>query len=878
MEYPLPHSHSLSSEETAGKLHSDLHSGLREQDAEERNRLYGLNTYQIKKGPGAFFIFASQFRNPMVYLLFFGCLVSFYFRDYTDGFAIIAVILLNAGIGFIMEFQARRSMEALKQMDVPHARVYRNGRLNEISSEHLTPGDILFLEAGDIVSADARIFEANRLEVDESALTGESLPVEKKIHPLPEATPLAERDNMLYKGTSVVKGNGRAIVTGIGNNTELGQITSMVESAEENTTPLDKKLNALTKVLIWITLFITAIFIITGLLQDKELYLIIETAIALAVAAIPEGLPIVATIALAYGMLQMAKRNAIVKRLNSVETLGGTTLIITDKTGTLTENRIEAVTICTPFDCQEASEALPGKGGENIYEILLAGILCNNASPEQTKKEEKEVGDPLETALNRLAGEKDMDVSDLLKRYPRVHEFPFSSETKLMMTVHRQETVFRTAAKGSVEELLRRCSFILHEGKEMSLSAAHRGQVLKTVEDLSSRGLRVIGFAYGVSGELPEEFTTQLVFAGMIGFIDPPRQDIPDAMKACDAAGIRVVMATGDHPKTASAIAAQIGMGGSREILAIPGQSLPEVIAGPEEKTILAASVFARVSPRQKLDIARVFQKNGEIVAMTGDGVNDAPALKVADVGIAMGLRGTQVARETADIVLTDDSFRAIIDAIRFGRIIFQNIRKFVVYLISCNLSEIFIVTLLAFVFPHSTLFPLQILFLNMVTDVFPALALGLGKGNERIMTLPPRNPEEPVIQKEEWYKTFLYAFIISISITAGTAYCYYKHSTDPLLCNNVAFLSLALAQLWHVFNMRSGGNPWRNEITANRFVWIALAICFAMITLVNIWDGLRKVLDLEPVTIETWIICTITSLLPLVIIQLLKLVSRNRI
>jgi Ca2+-transporting ATPase len=600
IEYPLTSAHSYTSEETARRLQADIKSGLTIQEATNRNHQLGFNAYQIRKGPSALKILIDQFKNPMVYLLFVGSAVSFYFKDNTEGFAILGVIIINAIIGFIMEFQARKSMEALKQMDVPAAKVIRNGKLEEISSELLTAGDILFIEAGDIIPADARVFEAKQLQVDESALTGESLPVEKNAEVVDTATPLAERTNMLYKGTSVIKGNGKAVVTGIAVNTELGQITALVENAGESSTPLDKKLERLTRVLIWITLVITAIFIISGFIQGKKIHQIIETAIALAVAAIPEGLPIVATIALAYGMMEMARRNAIVKKLSSVETLGGTTLILTDKTGTLTENRITAVKFHIPFLTKEVNHSTDKKAIKNDLEkIIISGVLCNNAVISKNNGEEKETGDPLETGLLRFADALDYNIAAIHSEYPRINEFPFSSETKVMITVHKHSSEYYSAGKGSVEELLRRCSHININGKSEPLTDTYRDKILNEAETMSAEGLRVIGFSYGISSTSPEEFSKTMTFAGMIGFIDPPREDIFGAMHACKTAGIKVVMATGDHPKTASTIAKQIGMTEDGQVVAVSGAQFSDGIDASDEQKILEASVFARVSPKQ---------------------------------------------------------------------------------------------------------------------------------------------------------------------------------------------------------------------------------------------------------------------------------------
>lgn len=881
INYPISDPHSLNIDALIQDLDTDIRNGLTEQESMERNEMLGLNSYKFQKQKSILLIALEQFKNPIVYLLVAGASVSFYFKDYTEGFAILAVIFLNAAIGFFMELQARRSMNALRSMDVTFSKVVRDGKLQEIPSEKITAGELIYFEAGDVITGDGRILEANQLQCDESSLTGESMPVDKSNKVLPKNTVMADQHNMVFKGSAVVKGNGKALVTAIGQDTQIGHVTSLVESSEETATPLDKKLNKLTRKLIYITIVITGVFILSGFLQNKEWVLIIETSIALAVAAIPEGLPIVATIALASGMLLMARKNAIVKKLSSVETLGGTNVILTDKTGTLTENKIYVNTFVFPEETADATldkntiSLHPGiteKSAQNYEELTTIAALCNNASIENIKGEVKETGDPLEVALLHLssaAGKR-----DAAKTYPRISEEPFNSDTKTMGTVHKHNNGYYVAAKGSVEQLLEHCSSLLTNGEILPLGTDRKSAIIRNSDEMSEKGLRVLAFAYRTGSDIdPGQMMNELIYAGMIGFLDPPRTDIKGAILSCREAGIKVVMITGDHPKTALTIAGKTGLTDPGKGSVMTGGELPDdgIYSEEAKKKILSTSVFARVTPKQKLDIASIYQEDGHIVAMTGDGVNDAPALKKADVGIAMGLRGTQVAKETADIILKDDSFVSIAEAVSHGREIFLNIQKFVVYLISCNLSEIFVVSILGFVLPMSTLLPLQILFLNMVTDVFPALALGMGKGDELIMKRPPRNPQWDIITRGNWRSIFIYAAVLTTVTCSAVFYCNIYITDDPVVCNNVAFLSLAIGQLWHVLNMSSGRFRIKNEITSNKYIWMALILCFGMITIFLAVEPLRKILDLRPITFSVWLLCTVASITPLLIIQVIK-------
>jgi P-type Ca2+ transporter type 2C len=891
IKYPFKDAHTLSVEDVLKTFQTNVEAGLSTSEAANRSKMYGLNVYQTQKQKPIWLMFVQQFNSPIVFLLVFGGAVSIYFQDYIEAIAIGVVILVNALIGFFMELQARSSMNALKEMDVILCKVFRDGKIQEIPSEKLTIGDVVMLEAGDVVPGDGRLIELIQLQCDESSLTGESLPTEKNIEKLDKNAALGDQHDMVFKGTSVINGSGKAVITGIGEHTELGTITALVDSSEDTITPLDKKLNALSRKLILLTLILCFLFALTGFIQGKDWFSIIKTSIALAIAAFPEGLPIVATVALSYGMLHMAKRHVIVKNLSSVETLGSTTVILTDKTGTLTENKIYVDTFSFPKENIkvhiENNKLLFDKGEikssqENFDKLKLIGALCNNTRGKTKKDKKKILGDPVEIALIHLANTSDSTADDFRKQYERINEIPFNSDIKIMGTLHKNtEGGNFVAAKGSVEHLLEHCKQIQLGATIKELNKADNKKILIESENMAAQGLRVLAFGYREEATIEgDDFLTDLVYVGMIGFLDPPRLDIKPAILSCRNAGIQVVMITGDHPLTALNIAQKTGLVEENDQNVINGKDLPEgkSLTKDWKKRILSTSVFARVTPKQKLDIADIFQKAGNIVAMTGDGVNDAPALKKADVGIAMGLRGTQVAKETANIVVKNDSFTSIVKAVAQGRAIFDNIQKFVIYLVSCNLSEIFIVTLLGFIAPAATLLPLQILFLNMVTDVFPALALGLGKGNENVMNNTPRSPKEAIVTNKDWIVIIVYAFAITLSVVAAIFYCQLILKTDDKIANNVAFIALSFAQLFHVFNMSSVNSRLLiNDITKNKFIWFAILICTALMVFIFVVPQMRYVLKLSELPINVWIVAILASLIPLVLVQLYKLIFEKR-
>ncbi len=869
--------HNKSQEEILREFQSNPENGLTAEEAAARLESLGRNAISQEEKESLWLIFLSQFNNALVYLLIVAAGLSFFFKEWLDGFAILVVILINAIIGFYMEYQAERSMEALKKLSILPSKVTRNGATTEINAEELVPGDLVFLEAGDMVPADGRIFRPSQLQVDEAALTGESLPVEKKDGQVDEKTTLAERTNMLYKGTFITKGNTRFIVTSTGMLTEVGKIASLVQSAEQAATPLEKKLEQLSKKLIVVTVILVVIIFFAGLLNGKKFLEMLETSIALAVAAIPEGLPIVATLALAQGMLRMAKHNVIVKKLSAVETLGGTNVICTDKTGTLTQNKIEVNLIVTPSGEYNVSNSKKADTNEQSFQqIVWASILCNTAS---LGNEGKETGDPLEIGLLKFSQQQGSNIESLRKDNPLVKEEPFSSDTKIMATMHRTKDGQRVYAKGASEELINRCNRIADQGGEHEFNADLKATWLSESEKLAASGLRVIAAGNRISSADENNLATDLVFLGLIGMIDPPREEVFSAIQECKSAGIKVIMITGDHPSTAQNIARKLGIIEDDKQAVMNGKDMSDYqhLTEEEKDRWISTPVFARVSPKQKLDLVSVLQDRKQIVGMTGDGVNDAPALKKSDIGIAMGLRGTQVAQEVADMVLKDDSFSSIVLAIRQGRIIFDNIRKFVIFLLSCNMSELFVIAVASVLNLHFQLFPLQILYINIITDVLPALALGVTAGGASIMKQPPRNTEEPIIDKKRWIAMIYYSVIITIT-TLGAVFISHHavHKTEawnPELCNNILFFTLIITQLFHVFNMSSkgSGNVFKNEIFTNKYVWYATVVSFALLFVSYQVTIVRKALDIYSMSFEDWLIAIGMSFVSLLVIQISK-------
>ena len=878
-----PYNHSA--DEVLNALGVTAADGLSSEEAGKRLKRYGRNRVGEAKTVSAWAIFLNQFRSLIVLLLAVAGGLSLAFGDVPEFIAIIVVIIINAGIGFFTELRAARSMEALGKMVRVETTVRRGGGTHILPAEELVPGDIVILEAGDVAPADMRLVKASGVEADESSLTGESVPVHKSAEPLDGEPVLADRTNMIYMGTALTRGSGEAVVTATGVETELGHIGKLVEGAADEKTPLEKNLDKLGNNLIWVTLFTATFVIAAGILQGREVFLMVETGIALAVAAIPEGLPVVATIALARGMMRMARMNALVNRLSAVETLGSTSVICTDKTGTLTENKMTVETIAADGARLEIKRVAEGaeflingsaanpSENEVIRLALEVGVLCNTV-PVDYDGEGVKAGDPMETALVSAGRDAGIDKAALLERYPETQLFAFGSAVNMMATVHGADGAFRTAVKGAPGSVLRASASILTPSGERELTDDDRETWRKKNEELAGKGYRVIAHAEKRTDAQPENPYEGLTFLGLVCLLDPPRPDVKGAIEKCIEAGIKVVMVTGDHPSTAKNIALAVGLIDDRNVKPLHGSIIKNVEGIPDEDSELVSDslIIARVSPEQKRALVKMKQEKGLVVAMTGDGVNDAPALRQADIGIAMGLRGTQVAREAADIVLKDDSFGTIVSAVEQGRIIYGNIKKFIFYLISCNVSEIMVVTFASFALIPLPILPLQILFLNLVTDIFPALALGMGEGDEHIMKEPPRDPKEPLVSRRGWLGIAGYGMLLTLAVLGALLFAIYGLGYGDDEAVSVSFLTLAFAQLFHVFNMRDRGSKLiDNEITGNWYVWGALALCSLLIAAAVYIAPLADVLNVIPPGGDGWTLVLVMSFLPALIGQAIK-------
>jgi Ca2+-transporting ATPase len=883
-------------EDVVTELDVSVDAGLAFSEAEKRRRQVGPNRLREVKPQSGWAILVNQFKNLIVAFLLAATVVSFAFGEHIEGAAISAVIIINAVIGFVTELKGIRSVEALRKMGDVVSRVRRNGHVSEILAEQLVPGDIVVLEGGDIVTADLRLITASKLQADESVLTGESVPVDKRADSLSKDTPLAERFNMLFKGTILNRGSGEAVVVGTGMHTELGKISSLVEETQDEVTPLEKGLSQLGHRLIGITLAIAGLVSVAGIVAGKETFLMIETGIALAVAAIPEGLPVVATLALARGVWRMAHHNALVKQLSAVETLGATSVILTDKTGTLTENRMTVTHLflgsgAIEVDGRERGvEAGFRRNGQpvdpaqdrSLREALEIGVLCNNASfhPASQTDDTKSVGDPLEVALLAVGVGAGINRQDLIEHTPEVREEAFDSTIKMMATFHQNGDHCRIAVKGAPEPVLEVCATMLEGDDQREISDRDRVQWLERNDKMAEAGLRVLALATKSVSTCEASPYENLIFVGLVGLLDPPRKEVKGAIDLCKEAGIRVIMATGDQPVTARTIGLTLGLIDEENASVIHGKDLKAAkeLSQEEQRRLLEVPLFARVSPEQKLDLIAIHQRHGAIVAMTGDGVNDAPALKKADIGIAMGQRGTQVAREASDMILRDDSFSSIVVAVEQGRIIFNNIRKFVLFLLSCNLGELMTLTVATLANAPLPLLPLQILFLNLVTDVFPALALAAGEGNPGIMKRPPRDPGEAIVTRGHWRAVAAYGFIMTASVLGALALALMWLKMDEKRAVTISFLTLAFAQLWHVFNMRDSRSGFiRNEITRNPFVWGALALCAGLLVGTVYLPGLSHVLKVTDPGITGWTLVGIMSLIPFLFGQAVKEIGQKK-
>jgi Ca2+-transporting ATPase len=886
--------------EAAAELETDLTTGLTHSTAAGRLEKYGPNELQAQQGPTVWQKILSQLKDFLILLLLGAAVISLFLGETSDAIVIFLVVVLNTVLGVVQELKAEKALSALEELTAPLAKVHREGQTREVAAKELVPGDLILLEAGDFVPADARLVTADSLQVNESALTGESVPVAKEAEfTAAEDLPLGDQKNMVFKGTIVTFGRGRALVTGTGMDTELGRIAGLLQTGPEEKTPLQKRLDSFGKQIGLLAIGVCLFIFLVGILRGNRFYEMFLVAVSLAVAAIPEGLPAIITIVLALGVQRMAGQKAIIRRLPAVETLGSATVICSDKTGTLTQNAMTVRRIVTgTADYAVTGEGLKAEGEFRQGEvpvtvekqplldlILKIGALCNDA--EFLPEEAQIIGDPTEGALVVAAAKAGMTRKELQATYPRTQEYPFDSVRKRMSTVHQGTLVPKLAGekgedrhwllvKGAPDLVLENCQWWLGEDGPQELTAARKAELLKVNHQLATEALRVLAFAFRPdppSGSPVEEVEKDLTFVGFMGMIDPPRPEAKAALQVCQEAGIAVKMITGDHRDTAVAIAEQLGLAGSTEAVLV-GAELEALDGAELAQRVDGVSVFARVSPEHKVRIVDALKQNGAIVAMTGDGVNDAPALKKADIGAAMGQTGTDVAKEAADMVLADDNFATIVRAVQEGRVIFENIKKTVYFLLSCNLGEIvtiFTAILLGWPVP---LYPIQILWVNLVTDSLPALALGVDPPEGDIMKRPPLHPEEGLFDRKA--RMLLGVFGVFIAAVTLTAFRLGLRESVPK-GETMAFATLGLCQLVHAYNFRSlTTSLWRRGIFQNKqLVWASATSAFLhLIVFFTPW--LRGIFRTELLPLNDWLIVCGLALTPLLMGEIWKLVAKG--
>jgi Ca2+-transporting ATPase len=870
----------------AEALGVDVAEGLSVEEADERLKRGSANRLAETKEKPWWRVLLAQFSSIVVWLLLAAAFIAWATGGLLEAAAILAVLALNALIGFVIEWQAGRALEALRRETHTTARVRRDGREIVIDAEKLVIGDIISLTAGDRVPADARLLESINLRTDESTLTGESVPVEKSVEAVDFASILAERHSMLYLGTMVVAGHATAIITATGSFTEIGRIGQLIAKTKDEQTPLERKLAGLGKILVYIVIGIALVIMSAGFLRGDELLLMLKVSISLAVAAVPEGLPAMTTLILALGVLRMARRFAIVRKLSAVETLGSTTVVCTDKTGTLTENRMTVQEFHLANDrlidvSEDFSAASAAFEDENFRRILRAGVLCSEASfdSREEEAEKRAIGDPTETALLLAADRFGLSVSGERAKYEIVSEQPFEAATKRMIAVLRDKSGGESFAvmKGAPAVVLDACAnFAGENNADLPLADEKRRYFYDLNEKMASRALRVLAFAEKpLAAENAGETESGYTFLGFAGMSDPPREGVAEAITGAHRAGIRVVMLTGDQIETARAIAAELNLSENGDVFALHGQDVSN--AKEENLAALArkAHVFARVSPEDKLRIVEALQKAGEIVAVTGDGINDAPALKRADIGIAMGMRGTEVAKEASDVILTDDNFSTIIKAVEGGRTIYSNIIKFVNLLFAANLSEVLVIFVAILFGLPLPLLPLQILWINLVTDVFPAFALAVEPPAGETMRRRPRPPGESLLSPSfltliGLQGAMLAAIALSAYLWALSVYGEGAHA------RTIALLALVAVQLGHLLNCRSRTRSAFDGFFRNPFIFIAFAIVLSLQFLAVTFAPLMRVLETVQLAATDLIVVLLCLILPVLIVEAAKYFARR--
>ncbi|MGI6325821.1 MAG: calcium-translocating P-type ATPase, PMCA-type [Saccharofermentanales bacterium] len=849
------------------ELQSDPENGFSDSQAQELLRQYGENKLGEKKRKTNLQRFAEQFKDVMILILIAAAVISFVIaiyegRGFFEPILILLIVVLNATMGVMQENKAEKALEALKKLSTPHARTIRNGREAIVEASQLIPGDIILLEAGDFVPADARIITSASLKSEESALTGESVPSEKDAHAeVAKDAPLGDRHNMLYSGCGITYGRAKAVVTGTGMNTEMGKIANLLAEEPDVQTPLQQKLASLGKYLGIAALAACGVIFVIGLIDGMPVMEIFMTAVSLAVSAIPEGLPAIVTIVLAIGVQRMVKRNAIIRRLPAVETLGSASVICSDKTGTLTQNRM---TLTHLFDADTATlhDIRSGDIPSSNRLLRYAALCCDGKVVFQEDGDEQHIGDPTETAIILAAHKNGMDKDELDRAYPRLAELPFDSERKLMTTVNRIDEKSVVIVKGAFDVLAQRCV-------AGDISSGQR-----YADELGARALRVLAVAYKEIEVLPAQPTSEgledgLTFVGLVGMIDPPRPEAKEAVALCRQAGIKPVMITGDHVLTASAIAKELGI-----LIAgddsVTGGELALMSEEELNRRVRTISVYARVSPSDKIRIVRAWQRQGEVVAMTGDGVNDAPALKAADIGCAMGISGTDVAKGAADMTLTDDNFATIVEAVREGRGIYDNIKKVVGFLLGTNVGEIFTVFFAMLFWRESPLLSMQLLWINLVTDSLPAIALGMEPVEKDIMQRPPKSKKEGIFANGYGVQILLQGFMFAILTLIGF-HIGWKSTGDITAGRTMAFFILSLTQVIHSFNMRSTHSLFQIGLFTNRNLCRAAAVSIALIALVVFVPPVSAIFELTQLSAGMYGSALLLAFAPVLVLELSK-------
>lgn len=879
-------------QETIDFWRTDQYDGLTSSEVKSRIAEFGYNEMLEKQKTVWWKQFFAQFQDFMVLVLLAATLISAFLGEYADSATILAIVLVNAILGFVQEHRAEKSMEALKTMVAPMAHVIRNGILQKIAAREMVPGDIMVLESGDKIAADARLIDIQSIEADEATLTGESLPVRKVVDKqYGENSSLGDRKNMVYAGTSIIKGRGKAVVCATGMSTEVGLIADMIQDVKQESTPLEQRLESLGRWLVWGCLIICIIVVITGVLKGEPLFLMCMAGISLAVAAIPEGLPAIVTVALALGVQRMIKRNAIIRKLPAVETLGCTTVICSDKTGTLTQNAMTVQKIFVAGSIYQVTgtgfeikgnfllnrQEFDPKKDKCLLHCLEIGVLCNNSILKHNNIGITGLwrrgnsngwsieGDPTEGAIVIAAAKANIWRTEIEKKQQRLAEIPFESERCRMSVVYKKDNKNVIYIKGAPDIILEMCQYYSNNTGEIVLSAAAKAEILAANEKMTDQALRVLAVAYRQItkvevGQVDENLEKNLVFVGLIGMMDPPRQEVKPAIMLCRQAGIRTIMITGDHRNTAVAIAKELQIFKEDTNQALTGNELDALNDSELNKIINSVTVYARVSPSHKLRIVRALKRQGHIVAMTGDGVNDAPAIKEADIGIAMGATGTDVTKEAASMILADDNFATIVAAVEEGRGIYDNIRKFIRYLLACNLGEVltmFIATLAGLPLP---LLPVQILWVNLVTDGLPAMALGVDPNNHDIMNRPPRHPKESVFSRGLSRKIIARGFQIGISTVLVFAMVYY-FKNNLAEARTMAFCTLVFCQMFHVFDCRSEVyNIFEIGILKNKYLIFATGCSVFMQLLVIYHPFMQEIFTTVSLGFMDWLIVLCVS------------------